>query len=64
MIGAWDDFLPCAERDHALIPDSRLVVREVCGHGTRWRVETFRTELEAFLSDVEAGRPVAGERRV
>jgi pimeloyl-ACP methyl ester carboxylesterase len=31
MIGEWDDFLPCAERDHALIPGSRLVVRERCG---------------------------------
>jgi pimeloyl-ACP methyl ester carboxylesterase len=64
MIGAWDDFLPCAERDHELIPGSRLVVREECGHGSRWRVETFRSELEAFLDDVEAGKRVTGERRV
>ncbi|HUF54785.1 MAG TPA: alpha/beta fold hydrolase [Dehalococcoidia bacterium] len=64
MIGAWDDFLPCAERDHGLIPGSRLVVREECGHGSRWRVETFRGELGEFVADVEAGRPVAGKRRV
>jgi len=64
MIGEWDDFLPCAERDHKLIPGSRLVVREECAHGSRWRNETFRAEIEAFLADVEAGRPVAGQRRV
>ena len=64
MIGEWDDFLPCAQRDHEAIAGSRLVVRERCGHGTRWRVETFRSEVEAFLADVEAGRTVAGERSV
>ncbi|MEX0682319.1 MAG: alpha/beta hydrolase [Dehalococcoidia bacterium] len=64
MIGEWDDFLPCAQRDHDLIPGSRLVVRERCGHGSRWRAETFVSEIEAFLADVEAGRPVAGERRI
>ena len=64
MAGEWDDFLPCAERDHGLITDSRLVVREECAHGSRWRNETFRAEIEAFLADVEAGRPVSGERRV
>jgi len=64
MAGAWDDFLPCARRDHALIPGSRLVVRQRCGHGSRWRAETFLSEVESFLADVEAGRPVAGEREV
>lgn len=64
MIGEWDDFRPCAERDHGLIPGSRLVVREECAHGSRWRLETFHAEIEAFLADVEAGRPVAGQRRV
>lgn len=64
MIGEWDDFLPCAQRDHDLIPGSRLVVRERCGHGSRWRAETFVSEIEAFLADVEAGRSVAGERRM
>jgi pimeloyl-ACP methyl ester carboxylesterase len=64
MIGEWDDFLPCALRDHELIPRSRLVVRERCGHGSRWRLDTFISEIESFLADVEAGRPVAGERRV
>lgn len=64
MVGEWDDFRPCAVRDHSLIPGSRLVVRRNCAHGTRWRVETFRSELESFLADVESGRDVAGEREV
>jgi pimeloyl-ACP methyl ester carboxylesterase len=64
MIGEWDDFLPCAMRDHALITGSRLVVRERCGHGSRWRGDTFIAEIESFVADVESGRPVAGERRV
>lgn len=62
MVGEWDDFYPCAVRDHKLVPGSRLVVRRKCGHGTRWRIETFRAELESFLADAEAGRDVAGER--
>jgi len=64
MIGAWDDFLPCALRDHDLIPNSRLVIRERSGHGSRWRLDTFLAEVEHFLDDVEAGRPVAGRREV
>jgi pimeloyl-ACP methyl ester carboxylesterase len=64
MVGEWDDFLPCALRDHVLIPASRLVVRERCAHGTAWRLDTLIAQVETFLDDVEAGRPVAGERRV
>ena len=64
MIGEWDDFLPCALRDHELIPGSRLVIRKECGHGSRWRLETFLSEIDAFLDDVDAGRPVVGERVV
>jgi hypothetical protein len=64
MIGEWDGFLPCALRDHELIPESRLVVRQRCAHGSRWRLDTFLSEIEAFLDDVEASRPVAGERVV
>lgn len=64
MVGEWDDFLPCARRDHALIPGSRLVVRRRCGHGTLWRHETFVREVRSFLEDVEAGRPLVGERAV
>jgi pimeloyl-ACP methyl ester carboxylesterase len=64
MIGEWDDFLPCALRDHELIPGSRLVVRQRCGHGSGWRAETFVSEVLGFLDDVEAGRAVAGKREV
>lgn len=64
MCGEWDEFLPCALRDHALIPGSRLVVRRRCGHGSAWRPETFTGEVLSFLEDVEAGRPVAGKREV
>lgn len=64
MIGEWDDFLPCALRDHELISGSRLVVRKNCGHGSRWRLETFLSEIEGFLDDVEGGQPVAGQRVV
>jgi pimeloyl-ACP methyl ester carboxylesterase len=64
MAGEWDDFLPCAERDHGLIAGSRLVVREECAHGSLWRNDTFLAEIKAFLADVDAGRPVAGQRRV
>jgi len=64
MIGEWDDFLPCALRDHDLIPNSRLVLRKRCAHGSRWRAETFIAEIESFLDDVEAGRGIAEERVV
>jgi pimeloyl-ACP methyl ester carboxylesterase len=64
MAGDWDRFLPCALRDHELLPDSRLVVRERCGHGSRWRNETFVQQVREFLADVEAGRSAAEERRV
>lgn len=64
MCGEWDDFLPCAERDHRLIEGSRFVVRERCGHGSLWRAETFVSEIEAFVADVEAGKAVAAAGRV
>jgi pimeloyl-ACP methyl ester carboxylesterase len=64
MIGEWDGFLPCALRDQQLIPGSRLVIRKECAHGSRWRLETFLSEIESFLDDVDAARPVAGERVV
>ena len=64
LIGEWDDFLPSAQRDHSLIPDSRLVVRERCGHGSRWRLDTFQSVIEDFIGDVGADRPIAGKQRV
>ena len=64
MMGEWDDFLPCALRDEKLIPNARVVGRERCGHGSKWRVETFLSEINAFLAAVEAGQPIAAEARV
>lgn len=64
MIGEWDDFLPCALRDHELIRGSRLVVRRQCGHGSNWRTESFQQVIADFLADLDAGRPVAGKREV
>ena len=64
MVGERDWLAPCARRDHSLIKGSRFVLRRYCGHGFRWRTETFVAEIEAFIDDVEAGRPVAGERVV
>jgi pimeloyl-ACP methyl ester carboxylesterase len=64
MAGEWDDFFPCALRDHGLIAGSRLVVRKECSHGSCWRPDTFRSAISDFLADVEAGRPVAGEGKV
>jgi pimeloyl-ACP methyl ester carboxylesterase len=64
MSGELDGFHPCALRDHTLIPDSRLVIRKGCAHGYKWRPESWLAEAEAFLSDVEAGRQVAGRCEV
>lgn len=64
MVGEWDGFYPCAIRDHALIPGARLVVRRECGHGFKWRTETWLAEIDSLLDDVEAGRPAAGKREV
>jgi pimeloyl-ACP methyl ester carboxylesterase len=64
MVGERDWLAPCARRDHGLIEGSRFVLRRGCAHGFRWRLDTFVAELEAFLADVEAARPVAGERTV
>ena len=55
---------PCARRDHSLIKGSRFVMRRGCGHGFRWRMETFVSEIAEFIDDVEADRSVAGEREV
>lgn len=64
MIGEWDGFYPCAIRDHALLTGARLVTRRECGHGFKWRTETWLAEIESFLQDVEAGREIACEHEV
>jgi 3-oxoadipate enol-lactonase len=62
MQGEWDDFLPCGERDHKLIEGSRYVLARGSGHSVdRWRSDIWAPQVAAFITDVEAGRPVASE---
>ncbi|MEX1255343.1 MAG: alpha/beta hydrolase [Dehalococcoidia bacterium] len=62
IVGEWDGFRPCAERDHKLIEGSRFVLMRRAGHATdRWRQDAFVPTIARFVADVEAGRDVAGE---
>jgi 3-oxoadipate enol-lactonase len=62
MVGEWDSFLPCAERDHRLIEGSRFVLVRRSGHSIdRWRPDVWAPTIAQFIADVEAGRDVAGE---
>lgn len=62
MVGEWDGFLPCAERDHRLIDRSRFVLVRRSGHGIdRWRPDVWTPTIAQLVADVEAGREVAGE---
>ncbi len=62
MVGEWDQFRPCAERDHRLIEGSRFVLVRRSGHSIdRWRPDVFVPAVARFVADVEAGRDVAGE---
>ena len=47
---------------HGRIAGSRFVLLKNSGHGTNmWRGDAFTDQTLAFLADVGAGRPVAGE---
>ena len=62
VAGEWDDFLPCAERDHRRIVGSRYVLVRRCGHASPdWRPDAFIRAVTEFIADVEAGRETAGE---
>ena len=62
MVGEWDDFRPCGERDHKLIEGSRFILAKHSGHSIdRWRPDIFVPQIARFIADVEAGREVAGE---
>ena len=62
LVGEWDDFVPCAERDHRLIEGSRYVLVRRSAHGAYdWRPDAFVRAVTEFIADVEAGREVAGE---
>jgi pimeloyl-ACP methyl ester carboxylesterase len=61
MTGEWDDFRPCAERDHTLIEGSRFILARRSAHSVdRWRPDIWAPAILEFLGDVEAGRTVAG----
>ncbi len=61
--GEWDMFYPCAVRDHALIPNSRLVTIRGSAHATPdYQPGLWRQTVFDFIDDVEAGRDVRGER--
>jgi pimeloyl-ACP methyl ester carboxylesterase len=61
--GEWDDFYPCAERDHRLIRNSRLATIRGAAHSTPdYRPRLWKQAVFEFLGDVEAGRDVRGER--
>jgi len=62
LVGEWDGFRPCAERDHRLIEGSRFVLVRRSGHSApSWRPDVFVRAVTEFIADVEAGREVAGE---
>ena len=61
--GEWDMFYPCAQRDHRLIRGSRLAtIRGAAHDSVNYQPERWKRAVLEFLDDVEAGRPVAGER--
>jgi 3-oxoadipate enol-lactonase len=60
--GEWDAFYPCAVRDHALIPNSRLVTIRGAAHATPdYQPQLWKWAVFEFVADVEAGRDVRGE---
>jgi len=60
--GEWDDFYPCAQREHALLPNSRLVTIHGAAHSTPdFRPKLWQRAVFEFIDDVEAGRDVRGE---
>ncbi len=60
--GEWDLFYPCAQRDHALIPNSRLVTVRGSAHATPdYQPQLWKRAVFDFVADVEAGRDVRGE---
>jgi 3-oxoadipate enol-lactonase len=61
--GEWDMFYPCAVRDHALIPDSRLVTIRGAAHATPdYQPQLWKRAVFEFIDDVEARRDIRGEQ--
>jgi 3-oxoadipate enol-lactonase len=60
--GEWDAFYPCALRDHALIPNSRLVTIRGAAHATPdYQPELWKRAVFEFIDAVEAGDDIRGE---
>jgi 3-oxoadipate enol-lactonase len=60
--GEWDAFYPAAQRDHALIANSRLVTVRGAAHATPdYKPQLWKRAVFDFVADVEAGRDVRGE---
>src|SRR5262249_26137786 len=60
--GEWDMWYPCAQRDHRLIPNSRLATIRRAAHATPdYQPELWKRAVFDFIDDVEAGRDVRGE---
>ncbi len=62
LVGENDNLLEPSREIHQRIAGSRFVLLKNSGHGTNlWRSDAFIEHTLAFLADVGAGRPVAGE---
>ena len=62
LVGENDNLLEPSREIHRRIAGSRFVLLKNSGHGTNmWRGDVFAEQTLAFLADVGAGRPVAGE---
>ncbi|MBI5287628.1 MAG: alpha/beta fold hydrolase [Chloroflexi bacterium] len=62
LVGENDNLLGPSKAIHDAIKGSRFVLLRNSGHGTNmWRPDPFLAETLAFLTDVDAGKPVEGE---
>jgi 3-oxoadipate enol-lactonase len=62
LVGENDNLLGPSREIHRQVAGSRFVLMRKSGHGTNmWRPRAFIDATLAFLGDVDAGRPVAGE---
>ncbi len=61
LVGEHDWLLGPSKEMHQRLPDARFVLIKGAGHGTCvWRPEAYTAAVLDFLTDVDAGRPVAG----
>ncbi len=61
--GEWDLFYPLAQRDHRLIANSRFAtVRGAAHDTTNFTPHHWKRVYLDFISDLEAGRDIRGER--